>query len=139
MFVPRTPPAADAEADVSPDQTVPRSTGPERHFSSGAKRDSDSTKPRLELISPFAKERLGYLLAKGANRYGPRNWEKGMPLSQFLASAERHLNKIKMGDTSEDHMAAVVFNIDAMMHGQEMIKRGLWPADYDDLPNYTRQ
>lgn len=112
------------------------STGQSRQFSTGAHRDSDAGKPRLDLASPFAKERLGILLARGVAKFGDRNWEKGMPLGQFLASAERHLNAFKKGDTSEDHLAAIVFNIDAIMHGQEMIARGRWPAEYNDIPNY---
>lgn len=72
----------------------------------------------------------------GAKKYGYRNWEKGMPLSVFMASATRHFLQFSMGATDEDHLAHCAFNIDAIMHGQEMIKRGLWPKEFDDLPNY---
>lgn len=72
----------------------------------------------------------------GAKKYGSRNWEKGMPLSVFLASATRHMNQFMMGETDEDHLAHCAFNLDAIMHGQEMIRRGLWPAEYNDLPDY---
>jgi hypothetical protein len=108
-----------------------------RSFSSGAKRDSAAGKPRPDLLSPFATLRRGRVMALGAVKYGDRNWEKGMPLSVFLASAERHLNQFKMGDIGEDHLGHLAFNIDAIMHGQEMIARGIWPAEYNDLPSYV--
>lgn len=59
-----------------------------------------------------------------------------MPLSVFLASATRHMNQFLMGETDEDHLAHCAFNLDAIMHGQEMIRRGIWPATYNDLPDY---
>lgn len=107
-----------------------------RHWNTGAKRDSDDGKPRPDLLSPFASMRRGKVMELGAKKYGIRNWEKGMPLSVFLASAVRHLNQFMMGDTDEDHIAHCAFNLDAIMHGQEMIKRGIWPAEYGDLPTY---
>lgn len=107
-----------------------------RKFSSGAQRDSASGKPRPDLLSPFAAMRKGRVMALGAAKYGDRNWEKGMPLSVFLASANRHLLQFMMGMSDEDHLAHCAFNLDAIMHGQEMIARGLWPAEYNDLPAY---
>ncbi len=106
-------------------------------FGTGAVRDTADNKPRIDLISPFAEERHGELMRKGAVKYAERNWEKGMPLSRFLASLHRHMNKFDQGDASEDHLAAIRFNVDGIMHGQEMIKRGVWPKEYDDLPSYN--
>lgn len=108
----------------------------QRTFPTGAQRDSSSGKPRPDLISPFATMRRGRVMELGAKKYGYRNWEKGMPLSVFMASATRHFLQFSMGATDEDHLAHCAFNIDAIMHGQEMIKRGLWPKEFDDLPNY---
>ena len=107
-----------------------------RTFDSGAKRDSAAGKPRPDLLSPFATMRRGRVMELGARKYGDRNWERGMPLSVFAASANRHFIQFLMGDTDEDHLAHCAFNLDAIMHGQEMIKRGLWPKEYNDLPNY---
>ena len=107
-----------------------------RMFDSGAKRDSAAGKPRPDLLSPFATMRRGRVMELGARKYGDRNWEKGMPLSVFVASANRHFIQFLMGETDEDHLAHCAFNLDAIMHGQEMIRRGLWPAEYNDLPQY---
>lgn len=108
-----------------------------RIFDSGAQRDTDRDKPRIDLLSPFARARTGQVAYIGANKYGIRNWEKGMPLSVFLASANRHMNKFMQGDTSEDHIAQCTWNLEAIMHGQEMIRRGIWPETYNDLPQYS--
>lgn len=108
-----------------------------RTFDTGAQRDSADGKPRPDLISSFATQRKARVMQLGAVKYGVRNWEKGMPLSVFLASAYRHLNQFMMGDMDEDHLAHCAFNLDAIMHGQEMIQRGLWPEHYDDLPDYS--
>ncbi len=86
-------------------------------------------------MSFFANYRVARQLERGAKRYDARNWEKGMPLSWFADSAARHLAKAIAGFDDEDHLAAARWNIDALMEGQERIKRGLWPAELDDLPH----
>lgn len=111
-------------------------SGERQHFLTGAVRDTATGKPRPDLISPFAEERLGAWMALGALKYGERNYEKGMPLSRFLASLCRHLTKFKQGQTDEDHLAAILFNASAIAHGQAMLQRGKWPKELDDLPDY---
>lgn len=105
-------------------------------FSTGAQRDSQSKKPRPDLISPFATMRKGVVMQTGASHYGERNYEKGMPISRCVASANRHLLQFIMGDTSEDHVAQLGINADFIMHYQEMIKLGLLPKELDDMPKY---
>jgi hypothetical protein len=112
-------------------------SGKRQQFTTGAVRDTADGKPRPDLCSPFALERRGAWMALGAKKYSERNWERGMPLSRFGASLARHLMKYQQGDRSEDHLAAICFNADAIMHGEEMIRRGVWPADLDDRPKYT--
>jgi len=115
-----------------------KDSGKRRQFSTGAVRDRADDKPRPDLISPFFKLREGAWLAKGGKKYKPRNWEQGMPLSEFIASLERHLAQLESGATDEDHAAAIGFNIMGFIHGQEMLKRGLWPAEFDDMPDYGK-
>lgn len=57
-----------------------------------------------------------------------RNWEKGMPFSRFLASAHRHLLQFEKGEVDEDHLSAILFNIHAIIHFQEIGRK-----DLDDL------
>jgi hypothetical protein len=106
-------------------------------FNTGAMRDCDEGKIRPDLVSPFAMERLGELLRLGAAQYSERNYERGMPVSRCLASLYRHLIKFQQGCADEDHLAAVIFNAVAIIHVQEMVKRGVLPDSLLDMPNYT--
>jgi len=99
-----------------------------------ALRESDENKPSPMLISPFALERLAQHYANGAKKYAPRNWEKGMPYSRYMNSAMRHVNSIMQNDTTEDHLAAAVWNLMAIMHFQE-----LGDDKWDDLPKYIKR
>jgi len=78
-------------------------------------------KTQLELISPFAREQLGKVLTFGAMKYGDRNWEKGMPWMECVASLERHLNAFKSGEDFDPesgmyHMAQVMTNAMFLLH-----------------------
>jgi hypothetical protein len=55
--------------------------------------------------------RLSRHYEEGAKKYGRFNYLKGIPLSSFLDSAERHLAKYIAGWDDEDHLAAAAFNI----------------------------
>jgi hypothetical protein len=112
-------------------------SGERQQFETGAVRDTADDKPRPDLISPFAEERLGEWLRLGAKKYAERNWEMGMPISRCVASLMRHTMKFRQGLTDEDHLAAIMFNAMAIIHYQEMIKRGVLDKKIDDMPNYT--
>ena len=47
----------------------------------------------------------------GCNKYGPRNWMKGLPTQSFLDSALRHYVKWLRGDDDERHDRAVLWNL----------------------------
>lgn len=111
-------------------------SGKRQAFASGAIRDTADDKPRPDLISPFATERLAEWLRQGAVKYKERNWEKGIPISRCLASLHRHLMRYQQGDRSEDHIIAVMCNAMFMAHFEEMIARGVLPEEIADLPDY---
>jgi len=113
-----------------------RDSGKREEFTTGAVRDTADKKPRPDLISPFFAERLGEWLRLGAEKYTPRNWEKGIQFSRTLASLERHVMAWKQGDRSEDHLAAVACNTMFLIHYEEMIRRDVLPANLDDMPVY---
>lgn len=113
-------------------------SGKRQSFSSGAVRDTEDDKPRPDLISPFAEERLGHWLKKGAMKYGEHNWSKGIPMSRCLASLCRHVMKYKQGKKDEDHLSAIMFNAMALIHYEEMIKIGMMSEDIDDLFKYIK-
>lgn len=47
----------------------------------------------------------------GAQKYSPRNWEKGIPLHCYIDSGVRHLLKYFRGDKDEPHDRAFVWNM----------------------------
>jgi len=113
--------------------------GKRQSFGKGmAIRDTADDKPRPDLISPFADERLGHWLRMGARKYAERNWEKGMPFSRCVASLRRHVMRYQQGRRDEDHLAAVLFNAMALIHYEEMIERSVLPASLNDMPIYEK-
>ena len=113
-------------------------SGERRKFNTGAQRDVVDGKGRYDLISPIMIERLAKLLQRGAEKYNDRNWEKGMPLSVYLDSGMRHLFKFLEGHRDEDHLIAAIWNLQALLHIEEMVKRGVLSEELLDLPNYVR-
>lgn len=66
-------------------------------------------------------------MENGANKYGDRNWEKGIPLNRYIDSATRHYLKCLRGDDDERHDRAVLWNCLC----------GAWTAEkYPDLNQY---
>ena len=108
-------------------------------FPTGAIRDTAEEKPRPDLFSPFAEERVGEWLRLGALKYSEHNWAKGIPNSRCFASLRRHAMRYQQGDRSEDHLAAVIFNAMAVIHNEEMIRRGVLPPELDDMPIYRAE
>ena len=83
-------------------------------------------------------ERLAKLLQRGAENYEDRNWETGMPLSVYMDSGMRHLFKFLEGHRDEDHLIAAIWNLQALLHIEEMVKRGKLSEVLLDLPNFMR-
>lgn len=54
-------------------------------------------KQRYELLHPVAQEGIVKVLSKGAEKYAPKNWEKGMSWSSVVASLKRHLAEFEKG------------------------------------------
>ena len=88
-------------------------------FASNAVRSNDTQDVRFDLITPIGLRRLAETYAEGARKYTDHNWEKGMPASQLLNHAMRHINLWLAGDASEDHLAHATWNILAVCHFEE--------------------
>lgn len=97
-------------------ETVLKSSGKTRQFSSGALRDDDEGKPRMELLPHDLLMRVSVWYGLGAKKYGDNNWRKGQPISACVGSLLRHLTKYLMGLRDEDHLSAVVFNALSIMN-----------------------
>ena len=111
-----------------------KDSGTRRGFSTGAVRDGQQGKGRYELLPYFGVHAIARQMERGAAKYSARNWEKGMPLSVFLNSAQHHIAKLQAGFDDEPHLDAALWNLACLAEGQERVKRGLWPAELDDLP-----
>lgn len=125
---------------VSPDEELPTGgiaalpdSGERTSFGDGmAIREADPDKASIEGVSPYAMFRLGRLFTKGGIKYGDfRNWEKGMPMMRCAGAILRHTFQWMMRDESEDHMAAVMWNAQAVMHYEEV------KPELDDRPRWT--
>ena len=108
-----------------------------RTFVTGAKRQDDSGKGIPTICSPLSHKILAKHMQGGVEAgYDPRNWEKGLTLCSILDSLERHIWDIREGKTDENHSAAMLWNAHVFVHIQEAIRRGLLPAELNDLTNY---
>lgn len=91
-----------------------KDSGERVDFDSGMRRDIDTGKPRYDLIPPKMLKRLAELYARGAVKYGDRNWELANSpeeLQRFKASAWRHFMQWNMGEVDEDHLIGTVWNL----------------------------
>lgn len=98
---------------------VLKDSGHRRAFDSGAIRDRAVGKGRFDLLSTQMLMRLARHYEAGSIKYSDRNWEKGMPISVYVDAAFRHLVKFVAGWNDEDHLAAVVWNIAAIMFTED--------------------
>lgn len=55
-------------------------------------------KLRYDLLHPVAQEGIVKVLTRGATKYAPRNWEKGMSWLSVLASMKRHIALYEQGE-----------------------------------------
>lgn len=94
-----------------------------RTFDTGSVRDDDSDKPLVNHLTPNTRLRFGTLLRQGAIKYGKDNWRKGQPDEAALESMHRHLAKYELGDRSEDHLSAIIFNVQLIMENE--LKNGI--------------
>lgn len=84
-------------------------------MSNGTGKRFNEGKTRHDLVPAFAQEEYAKVLTMGSNKYGARNWEKGMKWSNILSSLERHLQAIKRGEDYDEesgllHSAHIMCN-----------------------------
>lgn len=147
-----------AEPKIECGPVAPPSVQPnKRTFETGATRDADHDKPDYEgFLSPLSVERYGeYMLKHQLQSDGTRrasdNWQKGIPIAQYVKSLLRHviqLWKVHRGypihsvgrepwpngksrdpQDLEEILCAILFNTQGMLH--ETIKSRLKENKYD--------
>lgn len=112
-----------------------KDSGKRQDFGTGSVRDIQDGKGRFDLLPMFAEEELAKHFEGGARKYGSRNWEKGQPLSRYLDSCRRHLNKAARGQNDEPHLIAAAWNIMCLIDTKKRIEIGLLPKELNDLPS----
>lgn len=96
-------------------------------FKSGAIRDTQEGKVDfVETISFTAHHRYAKYMTGKKAKYGTGNFKKGIPIESYEQSLLRHIdkyfrNKYENGgdEPDEDHVAAMRFNVDGIMHAED--------------------
>lgn len=116
-----------------------KDSGSRQQFNSGAVRDNGKGKGRFDLLSTQMLFRLAKHYENGALKYEPRNFEKGMPISRCVDAAMRHLTKYLAGWNDEDHLAAVCWNVAAIMLYEERMPELMdLPERSDDIEDIQK-
>jgi hypothetical protein len=105
-----------------------------REFSTGANRDSKIGKGRFDLVPPATLRALAIHYEKGARKYADRNWEKGIPIGEFIDSGLRHINQFLDGQDDENHLIAGLWNIFCAYETILRIQNGRLPKELYNLP-----
>jgi hypothetical protein len=116
-------------------QTELKDSGERKEFMTGAVRDRQKGKGMPALVPNWVVWLVSRVYEDGAYKYAARNWEKGMPLSQYLDSAERHLAKLKAGLRDEPHATQVIWNMIGYVYTSWLVKLGYRPATLNDMPD----
>lgn len=109
-------------------------SGKRKQFATGAVRDGGTGKGAFHLLPIFGVLAGALQMERGAIKYAPRNWEKGLPLSTFVNSAIGHILRHTAGFDDEPHLDAAIWNLMCLAETQQRIKHGLLPKTLDDLP-----
>lgn len=86
-------------------------SGNRREFASGAVRDIQEGKGRMDLLPWGAIMEVSKHCENGAKKYGEHNVDKGIPTHSLCDSAARHLAKYLDGWTDEPHLLAAAWNL----------------------------
>ena len=103
------------------DKFVTKDSGNHWFFPTGMQREISEWKPRFDLILiewlPYEEQPLtllANLLARWAEKYSERNWEKASTqeeYNRFRESFLRHWMQASCNETDEDHISWAMFNL----------------------------
>lgn len=104
------------------------------------RRNEPNDRPDLIPVSPLL--RLSAVYGRGSAKYdeapspenpAPQpNWQRGIPMSRYVSSLNRHLIAFAEGDQSEDHMAQAMWNAAGLLWTDEAVRAGRLPRDMGD-------
>ena len=130
-------PAIPPKESTSSTPSELKDSGTRQNFSTGAVRDAQENKGMFHLLPYVAVFLLARIYEMGAKKYAARNWEKGMPISRYIDSAQRHLAKYMIGMRDEPHLSMAAWNIIGALHTAVQVYLGRLPAEFNDLPNHV--
>lgn len=111
-----------------------KDSGERSVFATGAQRDCQEGKGRMDLLPFRALIAVARIYEEGAKKYNDNNWRKGIPLSRYVDSGMRHWAKWMMGWRDEPHLEQAAWNIMCLIETKQMIEEGLLPESLNDLP-----
>ena len=117
------------------DSGLPDSGG-RSEFTTGAVRDASEGKGLPSHLPTRALKRAAQRFEDGAAKYDAHNWRKGIPMSRYIDSLQRHLWAFQEGDTTEDHLGAITWNAMCLSETYDLIAEGTLPADLNDLAEH---
>ena len=88
-----------------------KDSGNRRAFGTGAVRDIQDGKGRMDLLPWSAIMEVSKHCENGARKYGEHNVDKGIPTHSLCDSALRHLAKYLEGWDDEPHLLASAWNL----------------------------
>ena len=88
-----------------------KDSGERREFDTGAVRDIQEGKGRMDLLPWAAIMEVSKHCENGAKKYGEHNVDKGIPIHSLCDSAARHLAKYIDGWEDEPHLLAAAWNL----------------------------
>jgi len=68
-------------------------------------------KSAVEQIPYEAEEAIGNVFLYGEQKYGKDNWKDGLPFTQFLGCAKRHIGKFSKGIDLDDESVQNGYNL----------------------------
>lgn len=115
------------------EQRVIEYSGIDDVYTTGAKRETKIGKGRMDLLPMDALIRLSKHFETGAIHYGDRNWEKGIPMHQYIDSSLRHICNYMEGKDNEDHLCAAAWNLMCAMWTEDNL------PSMQDIPSRLKQ
>lgn len=114
-----------------------KDSGERQEYDTGARRDVRINKGRFDLLPWRTLWALAIHYEKGCDKYGDRNWEKGIPVSRFIDSAVRHIAQFLIGSSEENHLVSAIWNLCCVYDIILRIQEDMLPTSLYDLPQKT--
>ena len=122
-----------ATEEKKKDYTI-KDSGERTEFGTGAVRDLQSGKGRFDLLPMETLRALAIHYEKGCQKYGDRNWEKGIQIHTYFNSAMRHLAQCIDGQNDENHLISAIWNLFCAYQTILWMQEGKLPKKLYDLP-----